>query len=212
MASTRSQGGVLAGELSVRSRKRARPADDEALIHARPADEEAGSPPVITRRYNGTINLYKKWSARPPMAECPAIINKVKFDSGLIQTEEELDVIKDKMRTHGYSGSMGGPGSRVHVPNALHDAATKRAIDFQRSVLVFAVWDRRVRDAEIESVALGSGGVLTVQTKDAGIDRSTIDSTSSQQWVSFAAATLQRQAGSSSWRPLFLGDNGVRDA
>ena len=106
---------------------------------------------------------------------------------------------------------MGGKGSRVPTPNELHSASEKRKINFQNTVLIFAVWDGRRADAEIESVH-AAGGVLTVRCKDAGMSRTTIDARSGQRWASFVAATVKRPVGGGSWRPVFVGAERVRGA
>ena len=206
--STRSQRPVLvvaSDSLGQSSASRKRPRAD-----ARQSDE----PAVVTKilkRYGGTINLYKECGFGPPVRGQPCSVHEVMFDSGIVETQEELDEIADKIRTYGFTGSMGGKGSRVHSPNELHSAAEKRKINFTNTVLIFAVWEGRRANAAIESVH-AAGGVLTVRCTDAGMDRTTIDARSGQKWVSFAAATVKRPAAGGSWRPVFVGAEGVRGA
>jgi len=206
--STRSQRPVLvvaSDSLGQSSASRKRPRAD-----ARQSDE----PVVVTKilkRYGGTINLYKECGFGPPVRGQPCSVHEVYFDSGIVETQEELDEIADKIRTYGFTGSMGGKGSRVHSPNELHSAAEKRKINFTNTVLIFAVWEGRRANAAIESVH-ADGGVLTVRCTDAGMDRTTIDARSGQKWVSFAAATVKRPVGGGSWRPVLVGAEGVRGA
>ena len=206
--STRSQRPVLvvaSDSLGQSSASRKRPRAD-----ARQSDE----PAVVTKilkRYGGTINLYKECGFGPPIRGQPCSVHEVYFDSGIVETQEELDEIADKIRTYGFTGSMGGKGSRVHSPNELHSAAEKRKINFTNTVLIFAVWEGRRANAAIEGVH-ADGGVLTVRCTDAGMDRTTIDARSGQKWVSFAAATVKRPAGGGSWKPVFVGAEGVRGA
>ena len=206
--STRSQRPVLvvaSDSLGQSSASRKRPRAD-----ARQSDE----PVVVTKilkRYGGTINLYKECGFGPPVRGQPCSVHEVMFDSGIVETQEELDEIADKIRTYGFTGSMGGKGSRVHSPNELHSAAEKRKIDLTNTVLIFAVWEGRRANAAIESVH-AAGGVLTVRCTDAGMDRTTIDARSGQKWVSFAAATVKRPVGGGSWTPVFVGAEGVRGA
>ena len=132
-----------------------------------------------------------------------------KFKPGFIENQQELDTFASKVRTHGFSGSMGGPGSRITVKNALVEAASKNAIDFEKTVVVVALWETRMRDARIAAVNGDATGGLIVQCTDEGRDGSSIDCTSMQQWVSFAATTIARPGGKSgtSWsRVSFLGD------
>ena len=206
--STRSQRPVLdvaSDSLGQSSASRKRPRAD-----GHSSDEPAVATKIL-KRYGGTINLYKECGFGPPIRGQPCSVHEVMFDSGIVETQEELDEIADKIRTYGFTGSMGGKGSRVHSPNELHSAAEKRKINFTNTVLIFAVWEGRRANAAIESVH-ADGGVLTVRCTDAGMDRTTIDARSGQKWVSFAAATVMRPVGGGSWTPVFVGAECVRGA
>lgn len=181
------------------TRKRTReqqPQPDEPSAKA----SAAASIVKITKRFSGTINLYKKWGARPPMLGKKAEIIKEEFESGLVESQDALDKIADKVRTYGFSGSMGGPGSRREFKHPLVEAAKKKGINFARDALLFVVWADRVREPALAVESSLSGKPrLTVKRVDAGRDSSSIDTKSSQKWVSFAAAVVSRPAAGGSW-------------
>ena len=178
--------------VTTRSGKRsaAAPAAGQPASAKRPATNHAK-----LRKYSGTLNLYKSWGARPPVLGQRAQIIKEEFTSSLIETREQLKQLASKIRTYGFSGSMGGKGSRREFKHPLVEASKKGSINFSTEVLALAVFSQRMREPQILSIS-AVGAELRVTCAASGPDRSTIDSSSSQEWVSFAAAVVPRPASS----------------
>ena len=169
----------------------------------RPRDDAEPVPVKTGKLFSGTINLYKRCAFGPPGSGIGAI--KDLFNSGIVDTQDILETITDKIRTYGFSGTK-GPAGRVTFKHELVEATTKQSIKFDKgTVLAFAVWDGRREDATISSVHASADGRLTVSCEAGGQSRSAIDSSSGQQWASFVAVTVPPPAGGGKWKPVFVG-------
>lgn len=159
----------------------------------RAAADGESSVVICKRLFAGTINLHKKFAMRPnPSGSSrPFTVEKEYFESGIVQSQEELEAIAGKVRTHGYS-RVKGPAGRVAIKVPLVQAANAASIDFENDVLCFAVFNDRRRSGRIESVTRSAAGSLLVACSSAGRDWSSIDAGSSQRWVSFAAAVVAK--------------------
>ena len=148
-------------------------------------------------RYSGTINLYKRWRWCGPGSGPPQI---EEFESGLIETQDELAIVVDKLNTIGYVGSKGGPGSRRDFGHPLLTASEKRSINFKTHVVAMAIFPQRVRDPTIVSAAPTAGADLQVACGDRGRNWSSIPSRSGEKLVGFAAIVLPRPPDRQTWQ------------
>lgn len=200
------------GASSVSAPLDASPAKKSKTKHISDATDELPTLKVL-KRYSGTINLYKRWGARPPMNGKPAEIIKTEFVSCVVESQDDLEKIANKVRSYEFSGSMGGKGSLVQYKHPLKEASRTQSIDFSRNALAFAVFARRAREPKITEVrAAASGSMVQVRCSHEQWDMSSIDSKSGQQWVGFAAAVVPRPPGvRQSWTGAIFSGNAPGD-
>ena len=138
----------------------------------------------------------------PPSAEY--------FESGILESPEELEAVVDKINTIGFVGSMGGPGSRRDHGHPLKTASEEGSINFATHSVVLAIFPQRMQNPTIIDVQ-PVGGELQVSCGARGPDRGSMPSGNGVQLVSFAAAVMPRAPGGKPWKTKFLFGQKVPD-